>query len=193
VLDNGGFEFCEGCLFVIFVSVFAPWVGENVSRDEHMTSATRTALAEGEGIGPTIGEQYVSAWFPVGQNQIDGFCEATGDNQWIHRSNVNPEQKLFGGPVAHGLLVVSLAINLARESGALPEGTWVLYGFDKLRFRAPVRSGARIRCLTAIQDCRELGHRRLLNLRFVIEIAGQTIPAITMNCSLLCLPEDPGL
>jgi acyl dehydratase len=159
-----------------------------------MTSPTSTALADRDVTGATIGKQYISAWFPVAQKQIDAFGEATGDNQWIHRSNVvKPEQELFGGPVAHGLLVVSLAITLARDSGALPPGTWVLYGFDKLRFRAPVRSGTHIRCLTEIRDCRELGGRLMLTVRFVIQIADQMIPAITMNCSLLCLKRDSDL
>jgi acyl dehydratase len=157
-----------------------------------MTSPTDTALADHDVTGQT-GKQYISAWFPVAQKQIDAFGEASGDNQWIHRSNVKPEQGPFGGPVAHGLLVVSLAINLARESGALPQGTWVLYGVDKLRFRAPVRTGTHIRCLTEIRDCRELGGRLMLTVRFVIQIADQMIPAITMNCSLLCLKRDSDL
>jgi hypothetical protein len=87
-------------------------------------------------------------------------------------------------------LLASLAINLARDSGALPEGTWVLYGFDKLRFRAPVYGDICIRCLTVIRDFQELGGRLLLNVRFVIEIADGKVPALTTNCSLLYLNRE---
>ena len=82
----------------------------------------------------------ISEWVEVDQQTIDAFAAATGDHQWIHTSiEGNP----FGGPIAHGLLLVSLALTLARDSGALPDATWVIYAFDKLRFRSPVRCGAR--------------------------------------------------
>jgi acyl dehydratase len=152
-----------------------------------MTASTDTALAV---IVQAIGKQYTSNWFHVTQEQINAFSAATGDNQWIHRGDVEPGQGPFGGPIAHGLLLASLAINLARDSGALPEGTWVLYGFDKLRFRAPVPCGICIRCLTVIRDFQELGGRLLLNVRCVIEIADGKVPALTMNCSLLYLNRE---
>jgi acyl dehydratase len=155
-----------------------------------MTASTGTALAV---IGQALGKQYVSNWFTVTQEKIDAFSTATGDNQWIHRGNVEPGQSPFGGPIAHGLLLASLAINFARDSGALPEGTWVLYGFDKLRFRAPVHGDICIRCLTVIRDFQKLGDRLLLNLRLVIEIADGKIPALTANCSLLYLNQEAEL
>lgn len=159
-----------------------------------MSTPTRAALADREVTAQTLAKQYASNWFSVTQKQIDAFSEATGDDQWIHRTNnFETGHGSFGGPIAHGLLVVSLAMRLARDSGALPEGTWVLYGFDKLRFRAPVRSGTRIRCRTVIRDLQELGGRLLLNVRFVIEIADGKIPALTMNGSLLCLNREAEL
>ena len=152
-----------------------------------MTASTCTALAA---IRRVMGKQYTSRWFPVTQEQMDAFSAATGDNQWIHRGDVEPGQGPFGGPIAHGLLLASLAINLARDAGALPEATWVLYGFDKLRFRAPVHGDICIRCLTLIRDFQELGGRLLLNVRFVIETADGKIPALTTNCSLLYLDRQ---
>jgi len=157
-----------------------------------MTTSAVAALQDGEVAAKPAGKRHTSNWVPVTQQQIDAFAEATGDNQWIHRSDAAPGGP-FGGPIAHGLLLVSLAINLARESGALPHGTSVLYGFDKLRFRAPVRSGTHIRCLTVIRDIQNLGDRLLLNVRFVIERADGNVPALTMNCSLLCLNQKTGL
>ena len=127
-----------------------------------------------------------SGCIKVNQEIIDAFAAATGDDQWIHRidsANLNP----FGSPVAHGLLVLSLGITLARNCGALPRATWVLYAFDKLRFRAPVRSGTRIRCTVNDSHYRALGAHRLLDMRLVVEIADARVPALTANCSLLCL------
>jgi len=41
-----------------------------------------------------------------------------------------------------------------------------------------------------VRDVQELGGRLLLNVRFVVEIADGKIPALTMNCSLLCLNRE---
>jgi acyl dehydratase len=158
-----------------------------------MTTLATVALLDRGFTAPTIGKQYISNWFLVTQNQIDAFAEATGDKQWIHTCNVEQKDNPFGAPIAHGLLLVSLAINLTRACGALPQATWVLYGFDKLRFRAPVRSGTRIRCLTIILGLQPLGGRQLMSVRLAIEIEGEKIPAITANCTLMCVNQNGAL
>lgn len=128
-----------------------------------------------------------SRWFSVTQDQIDRFAAATGDTQWIHQVDAERVGSFFRAPIAHGLLLVSLAISLARESGALEDATWVLYGFDNLRFRAPVRSGDRVRCLTKIDGTKELSGRSLVRARLVLEIENHRIPAFVAECLLLKL------
>jgi acyl dehydratase len=128
-----------------------------------------------------------SNWIQVTQSRIDAFAAATGDEQWIHQSDAQVAGGPFTGPIAHGLLLVSLAINLARDCGALPNATLVLCGFDNLRFRSPVQSGARVRCLTTIQDAHELSGRVVLNARLVLEIEGQKVPALEARCFFLRL------
>ena len=132
---------------------------------------------------------YHSPWSSVTQDQIDAFAAATGDDQWIHRTSAEQDGSPFHGPIAHGLLLVSFAITLARESGALEDATWVLYGFDKLRFRAPVRSGVSFRCLTTIKGSQQLAGKTLLQVRFVMEIEDQKIPALVADCLLLHLTK----
>ena len=139
---------------------------------------------------PLIGDQnYYSSWISVTQEQVDAFAAVTGDNQWIHQIDAECAGSPFGGPIVHGLFLVSRAITLARESGALKDETWVLYGFDKLRFRAPVRIGTRIRCVTTIQGTNELAGRTLVCARFVMEIEGHKIPAFVAECRLLNLSK----
>jgi acyl dehydratase len=150
------------------------------------TLPSDTVLQVTSAIVPRI---YHSRWSSVTQDQIDAFAAATGDNQWIHRTSAEQDGSPFHGPIAHGLLLVSLAITLARECGALEDATWVLYGVEKLRFRAPVRSGVRIRCLTTIKGLQQLAGRTLLQVRFVMEIEDQKIPALVADCLLLHLTE----
>jgi acyl dehydratase len=137
-----------------------------------------------------VGETYISNWLPVTQCQIDAFAEATGDRQWIHQDNAKAADGPFKGPIAHGLLLLSLAVNIACDSGALPSSAMVLYGFDNLRFRAPVLSGARIRCHTTIREVRDLPGRVLVGVRFVIEIEDQRVPALVADCLLLSVPSS---
>lgn len=96
-------------------------------------------------VGREIG---VSQWLEVGQPLIDAFAALTGDQQFIH---VDPGRAASEGPygttVAHGLLTLSLLPELTRTAVPQLDGirSNVNYGFDRIRFVAPVRSGARIR------------------------------------------------
>jgi acyl dehydratase len=155
-----------------------------------MTTPADSTLLGDEAATKIVGWRHISRWFQVTQKQIDAFSEATYDHQWIHQANVNEGRSPFGGPIAHGLLLVSIALNLAQEGSTLPAGDWVLYGFDKLRFRAPVRSGSHIRCLTTILGLQEFGGRLLLNLRLTVEIEDRNSPALIADCSLLCFKGE---
>ncbi|KFI29868.1 nodulation protein NodN [Haematobacter missouriensis] len=98
-----------------------------------------------ERVGEEIG---LSDWKVIDQPLIDAFAKVTDDHQFIH---VDPGRAAAEGPygttVAHGLLTLSLLPALARS--ALPKLTNVRssvnYGFDRVRFVAPVPVGARIR------------------------------------------------
>lgn len=88
-----------------------------------------------------------SRWFTVEQSRIDAFADATDDWQHLH---VDPERAAagpFGGPIAHGFLSLSLLSAMYLDALPLPPGVShsINYGFDKLRFLAPVHVGARLR------------------------------------------------
>ena len=95
-------------------------------------------------VGSEIG---VSDWILLDQARIDAFADVTEDHQFIH---VDPERAAktpFRGTVAHGFLTLSLLSRMA-EGVMLRPATMrmaVNYGFDKVRFMGPVRSGKRVR------------------------------------------------
>ena len=68
-------------------------------------------------VGHQIG---LSAWVEIGQPQIDGFANVTKDHQWIHVDGPKAYAGPFGGPIAHGLLLLSLTLSMAEESGTFP-------------------------------------------------------------------------
>ncbi len=115
------------------------------------------ATAQGQELGP-------STWVQVAQERIDAFAACTGDHQWIH---VDPERAAagpFGSTIAHGYLTLSLLVPMLTDLGVFPEdGTTVVnYGIDKLRYLAPVPSGARVRVHARITEVRPKGDGRQL-------------------------------
>src|SRR5579862_6194813 len=95
-----------------------------------------------------VGEEVgVSSWLTIDQQRIDEFAEATEDRQFIHVDPGAAAQTTFRGTIAHGFLSLSLLSRMGAEAMRIPEGVkiGVNYGFDTVRFLAPVRSGKRVR------------------------------------------------
>jgi acyl dehydratase len=130
-----------------------------------------------------VGRTYVSDWVCVDQAMIDRFAEVTGDHQFIH---VDPERAAktpFGGTVAHGFLLLSLLPKLQSSMGRpRVEGALmgVNYGFDRVRFVTPVRSGSRVRAHSTLVSVEQKRAGQLQQLAEVtLEIEGGDKPALT--------------
>lgn len=133
-------------------------------------------------IGREVG---VSRWFEVTQARIDAFADCTEDWQFIH---VDPDKAAatpFGGTIAHGFLTLSLASAMSYDALAPLDGVvmGVNYGFDKLRFLAPVPAGSRIRGRFRLLSAENKGAqdgvtRWLLKHELTVEIEGADKPAL---------------
>ena len=132
-------------------------------------------------IGSEVG---VSDWLLVDQARIDSFAEITEDRQFIH---VDPEAAAltpFGGTVAHGFLTLSLLSRMAYEAMLTPENVkmGVNYGFEKIRFLAPVRTGKRVRGRFVLASFEEKGPGRYQFVHNVtVEIEGEEKPALVAD------------
>jgi acyl dehydratase len=130
-------------------------------------------------VGQEVG---VSGWLPVDQARIDAFAEATEDRQFIHVDPEAAKQTPFGGTIAHGFLSLSLLSRMAAEASLLPDGLKmaVNYGFDRVRFLAPVRSGKRVRGRFTLDSVDEKAPGQLLiRQRVTVEIEDEEKPALT--------------
>ena len=144
--------------------------------------------------GAVGGEIGVSSWRTVSQEMIDKFADATDDHQFIHVDPARAAETPFGGTIAHGFLSLSLLSTLAYETIPPIEGTdiGVNYGFDRVRFVAPVRSGARVRGRFALAEMtvRPSGWVHF-NYDVTVEIEGSAKPALTARwLTLARLPAD---
>ena len=130
-------------------------------------------------VGHEIG---VSSWHVVDQERINGFADVIEDHQFIH---IDPERAKretpFGSTVAHGFLTMSLLSIMSYEVMPVIEGTTmgVNYGFDKLRFISPVRSGSRVRGRFTLMEAKLRNPNELQSRTSVtIEIEGEEKPAL---------------
>lgn len=129
-------------------------------------------------IGTEVG---VSSWIEIDQARIDAFAEVTNDHQFIH---VNPDlarQTPFGTTIAHGFLTLSLASGMSYEAVAPLEGVvmGVNYGFDKLRFLAPVPVNSKVRGRFKLLSAEDKGGGRwLIKHELTVEIEGGDKPAL---------------
>lgn len=140
-----------------------------------------------ESVGMEMG---TSDWFQIDQDRINAFADATLDHQFIH---VNPEMARhtpFGGTIAHGFLTLSLlpCLQTSMKDLLLPEGLkmGMNYGFDKIRFLAPVKVNARVRAVAKVKDVVEKNPGQfLVTSEYTVEIEGSPKPALVAEWMLM--------
>jgi acyl dehydratase len=126
--------------------------------------------------GQTVGP---SDWRAVTQEMINTFAELSGDDQWIHVDVERAKaESPFGTTVAHGNLTLSLVDGFRRD---LIESTGFLlgvnYGWNKVRFPAPVPAGSRVRATAEVVqvDDKGAGWYEIVT-RFTLEVEGNEKP-----------------
>ncbi|MFN3275612.1 MAG: MaoC family dehydratase [Paracoccus sp. (in: a-proteobacteria)] len=133
-------------------------------------------------VGTTVG---LSDWITVDQSLIDAFAETTGDRQFIHIDPVRAAAEgPFGGTVAHGFLTLSLLPQMAQTALPRLQGVRaaVNYGFDRMRFVAPVPAGARVRGQFNLARIEDRGPAAILTTWHVeVLIEGADRPALTAD------------
>jgi acyl dehydratase len=130
-------------------------------------------------VGLSVG---VSDWIVVGQDRISEFADATDDHQFIHVDPAAAAAAGFGGTIAHGFLTLSLLSRMAADAMLIPDTARmaVNYGLDRVRFLAPVKSGARVRGHFTLESAEEKAPGQLLlKHQVTVEIEGQEKPALT--------------
>ena len=122
-----------------------------------------------------------SEWIEVTQERINTFADCTEDHQFIHVDLEKAAQTPFGGTIAHGFLTLSLLSKMVESNGIVPENIvmGLNYGFDKVRFLAPVRAGKRVRAHVTIAAVdRKDDNRFLVKQSISVEIEGEDTPAL---------------
>jgi acyl dehydratase len=146
-----------------------------------VTEETKLALSIAE-LGQRVGQEIgLSRWFLIDQKRIDAFADATEDWQFIHVDPEAAKATPFGAAIAHGFLTLSMLSAIAYD--ALPKvsglAMGVNYGFDKVRFVAPVRAGRRIRGRFTLSALTQRSQHEWQSRKAVtVEIEGEDKPAL---------------
>jgi acyl dehydratase len=144
----------------------------------------------GEHVGRELG---VSEWVAIEQSRIDAFAACTGDFQWIHVDVERAKRESpFRSPIAHGYLILAMIAPLSMEVGIIPKdaAAGLNYGIDKVRFLAPVPTGARVRLRVSLLSVEpKEGGQTLMKTRNTLEIEGSEKPALIAETLALLIPE----
>ncbi len=129
-------------------------------------------------VGTEIG---VSDWILIDQDRIDRFADVTEDRQFIHVDREAAAKTIFRGTIAHGFLSLSLLSRMGEDAFLQPPGVrmGVNYGFDKVRFLAPVKAGKRVRGRFFLRSAEEKRPRQWeFHHDVTVEIEGEEKPAL---------------
>ena len=150
-----------------------------MSKAEAAYELFKSAVGEAEGTGE---------WMEITQERINQFADVTEDHQFIH---VDPEQSAQLSPwkvtIAHGFLTLSLLTKLS-ESIPQPAERYdgivmgVNYGFEKVRFVAPVKVNSRIRASSVLAsvDLKDANNLQIVRT-MTVEIDGEDKPALVAD------------
>ncbi len=129
-------------------------------------------------------EEGVGEWFQIDQDRINMFADATLDHQFIH---VDPEKSAEVSPykvtIAHGFLTLSLLVYLGQSVpdrfSEANDGRYmgINYGFDKVRFPAPVPVNSRVRARQTLMSVELRGETSVqIKREMIVELEGSDKP-----------------
>ncbi len=119
----------------------------------------------------------VTGWRAVSQQQINAFADATGDHQWIHVDAERAAAGPFGSTIAHGFLTLSLTPTLLHEIYEVRGVSMAInYGANRVRFPAPLTSGARVRARARLESVDDVSGGIQVVTHVEIEVDGGAKP-----------------
>lgn len=140
----------------------------------------KTITSIDDAIAAVGSELGTSDWLLVDQARINAFADATGDHQWIHVDQARAAtESPYGTTIAHGLLTLSLVPALSKQCFVVENVRMgINYGFNKVRFIAPMPVDSRVRVRSRLTDAAKIDDATVhLTVEHTVEIDGSQRPA----------------
>lgn len=123
-----------------------------------------------------------SEWVKVTQDQVDQFADLTGDDKYVHVDPERAKATPFGGTIVHSLLSLSLIAPVVKQLQISDATETINYGFDRVRFPAPLPVGGRWRGAAEITEVTEIKGGLQAKLTATVEVEGADKPAVAAEC-----------
>lgn len=134
-----------------------------------------------EGMQALVGQEVgPSEWRTVSQADIDAFADLSGDHQWIHVDAERAKtESPYGTTIAHGNLTLAMIDGFrGKLISATGFALGVNYGWNKVRFPAPVPVDSKIRVKAELVSFEEIGGGWWQAVtRFTVEVEGAEKPS----------------
>jgi itaconyl-CoA hydratase len=130
-----------------------------------------------------LGERY---WddFPVGftirtrgltvtETHIVMWAAVAGDWLPIHMDREFTKNTVFGEPIAHGPLTLSLALGLVTQTNVYGDAIIAWLGLDEVRLPAPVRIGDTIHVVGVVEEQAETSKPERGRVRIAFQVLNQ--------------------
>jgi acyl dehydratase len=144
-------------------------------------------------LGSLVGSELgVSSWFELTQAEVTAFARLTGDLFWIHTDVERAAETPWGTTIAHGLYTLSLGPRFMEEIVRW-EGLGMMqnYGYDRVRFTAPLPVGSRVRARMTLESVQDKPDGSLLDLSQTFECEGAERPLCVAQFLLRFVGADP--
>lgn len=133
-----------------------------------------------EGMQALVGQEVgPGEWRTVSQADINAFAELSGDHQWIHVDAERAKaESPYGTTIAHGNLTLAMVDGFRDELiSSTGFALGVNYGWNKIRFPAPVPVDSKLRAKAEIVSVDEIGSGWWgVVTRFTLEVEGNEKP-----------------
>ena len=142
-----------------------------------------------------IGDRWWSDAREISGDDVSDFAGLTGDADPLHQAG--DADSPFGGPVAHGLLGLSVMAGLSSDHPRV--ATLALVEVSDWRFEAPIYFGDQVRVLTTVESISSHGrragrvvwHRQLFNQVDRVVQSGRIICLVARQTRLSARPNAP--
>ena len=120
----------------------------------------------------SVGEKLLTPGRTVGEGDISAFAGLVGDFTPIHMDEHYARTTRFGTRIAHGTLVMSVAIGLLTQLNVLGEGVIGLLNLH-WDFKATVKIGDTIHARVTVEEARRTSKAGAGIVRFRFEVLNQ--------------------
>jgi acyl dehydratase len=129
-----------------------------------------------------VGDEFETGSRIICEEDLSAFSDLTGDHHPLHTDPEWAASSLFGGRIAHGMMLLSYSVGLAPID---PDRVVALRGFDRVVFKRPVRLGESIALRGRIEELKEIdGENGLARMLWTV-VNGDGRTVLRANAEIL--------